>query len=432
MKLRDVTLSLLIAGAAGAILFQSCGTGDGGGEDGNKQEEQTTEGKDVTKPFTIAIAGAAVDVPEGVFETGTKLSVKSADAPAEFAANADASAASKPVQLAATDANGAAISEAKAPFTLAIDLAAAGLAPVEKTLENLCVLNKGVDNVIRVWRAASLASATAAQVKILTKWMGVYMALYCGKDTFADAAAVNKEGTSAAKTTPGAAGTAYSCSASSDPQTGGYCSQYTGKAYKEGKDKAKTDCEAEQKTFSESGCSTDKVFGVCSTYHGTNLEVALFYYEGSSAAQVGAAQMKTNCESDATAKWFDGSTYVATAEADQTTATATDSNTNTNTNTNTSTPTETEECSTTGNTCMLSGGSQCWNKYADDVACEGINGTWSAGPCPTTDRIACCNNAKMDPGNPNDTNDITFYTGATSEGAAASCAAYSGTYIPLP
>lgn len=436
MRMRDVTLSLLIAAATGAILFQSCGTGEGGG-DADKQEEQTTDGKDVTKPFTVAITGVSVDVPEGVFEAGSKLSVKTADAPGEFTANADVSAASKPVQLAATDASGAAITEVKAPFTLALDLTTAGLAAVDKTAENLCVLNKGADNVIRIWRAAYFKEATATQVKVLTKWMGIYMALYCGQESFPDASSVNKEGTSATSGSTGTASAGYSCQYTAT--NGGLCIQYSGKANAAvgAKDAVKKTCDDQQNAFSDKGCATDKVLGVCSYNHGTVAEGASFYYEGSTQAQTGAAVLKQSCEGSSTTqanKWFDGATYVATPDTDQKPYTGTDTNTGSNTSTGSNTNTGTtvaDECSTTGTQCMASGGAICYNQYATENDCLAANpgATFDgAAKCPTQNRVGCCVNAGVAPSE----FDYAMYDPIPIESARSSCSSGGGDLFEDP
>ena len=76
-----------------------------------------SEGKDVTQPFTLAIEGAAVDVPAGAFEAGSKVDLRAATAPAEFAADG-VTEASKTIEIAGTDAAGAAIAQAKAPMTM--------------------------------------------------------------------------------------------------------------------------------------------------------------------------------------------------------------------------------------------------------------------------------------------------------------------------
>lgn len=197
MKLKDMAALVFAVGVGGTALFFSCGKSDSSDD----ETTATSEGKDVTQAFTMAIKTASVDFPASALDAGTKVEMKSTTtAPTEFAADG-VSNASAPMILSAIDAKGAAVAQAKAPMTIALSLETtpAGLADVEKLAANICILSKGADAVVRKWINKNL-TIDAATGKITFKgiWFGTFQALYCGEN-FADIAVVNAEGTDVEK-----------------------------------------------------------------------------------------------------------------------------------------------------------------------------------------------------------------------------------------
>jgi hypothetical protein len=217
MKASRLISIVVGAGVVASVAVFSCGSPNSD-SDTAKTTSSDTGGKDVTQPFTLAIAGASADFPAGALPAGAKAEIKAGTAPAEFTATG-VSTASTAVELAAKDAAGAVLTSSQKPFTLQLDIStAAARADVEKTDANLCVLAMGSDGKMRKWPLAVLTvDAAAKKVKLLGTWFGVYQLLYCG-DNFAGAPTVNADGstvTEAATTTTAPSDTTQAKDASS-------------------------------------------------------------------------------------------------------------------------------------------------------------------------------------------------------------------------
>ena len=205
MKFQHVVGSVVAVGVTATLLFFSCGKGSDSG-DGNG-DTATSDGKDVTKAFTLAITGAQLDMPAGDMVAGAKISLATTTVPAEISAVADASPASIAIQIAGSLADGTAVAQLPAPFSVSLDISpTAALTAVEKTNANLCVVAKGIDNTLKVWRFASLAVDEATKKVVFHSiWLGAFRALYCG-DTFKDVAEVNVVPSIPHLTSPGTRG----------------------------------------------------------------------------------------------------------------------------------------------------------------------------------------------------------------------------------
>ncbi len=192
MKFKGLVALVFVAGIGASAAFFSCGKSD---SDSSDDDDASSEGKDVTQAFRLAIKGASVEFPAGSLDAGSKVEIKTGTAPSEFAAEG-VTGASATIEIAGTDAASAALAQVKAPMTVALDItAAAALADVEKTTANLCVLGKGQDGILRKWINQVLkVDSTTNKVKFPALWLGTFQALYCGEN-FAKVPAVNAEGT---------------------------------------------------------------------------------------------------------------------------------------------------------------------------------------------------------------------------------------------
>lgn len=193
MKTARILSAVFATGLAATIAVSSCSS-KSSSSSSTPVTSASSEGKDVTQPFTIEIQGALLDFPAGTLDAETKVEVSAAEQPTEFAVDG-VTTASDAVKVVATNAEGGSLNKAKAPFSLQLDIAApAALADVEKTNANLCVLGKDSDDVVRRWPNSVLTiNEDTKKVKFPLIWFGTVQLLYCG-DKFADLPEVNAEG----------------------------------------------------------------------------------------------------------------------------------------------------------------------------------------------------------------------------------------------
>jgi hypothetical protein len=180
-------------GLCAVFIAQSCSKSSGGSS--SKPTTATSEGKDVTQAFTLEVSGGSVDIPEGAFEEGTEVTFAVGTRPDEF--DEDYTAASGVLEISAVNSSDEKLEVALAPYTLNLSVSGAtGLADVEETNENICVLIKGEDGELRRWANADITiDEDKGTLAVDSIWLGTFQALYCGDDAFTDVPQVNEDGT---------------------------------------------------------------------------------------------------------------------------------------------------------------------------------------------------------------------------------------------
>lgn len=443
MRLKSAILLAIVAAGGASVAFFSCGEGNGDGT--AKEETASSDGKDVTQPFTLAVAGANVDVPGGAFEAGTKVDVVPGTAPAQFAANPEATSASAAIEIKATNAAGTAVTQAKVPLTVALDVGApAALLGVEATPANLCVFGFSAEGKFLVWRNAALKAAAADKAGFLSIWLGVFQAYYCGTVQLAGASEVAATGDKLVDGAGGGGGTVLASCQITVTEGMNQCWSYVGSAYSQAQsnDGIKKGCEAAKGTFSTNVCNDADNYGTCAFFYGTTMEFAYTFYldptktEGKAEIE---AELKKSCDGNTEqgGKWFVKGTYTPTAADKQTeykpttpTGTPTGTGTGTGVATNlTCAPTDTPKGS-----CNMTGANMCiayiGSVYDDTTTLNGVgsgcaqsSGNWEpASQCPSMNALGCCLNAQTataESGN-------VYYTGGSYADKAAAKTACEG------
>lgn len=177
-QVATITVSLALAAGGITLLFSSCG--DGSSDKDDDKGELTID--DDTKPFEATIGTLAVAFEAGTLPVGAKVSLTEVSTPAEFAAVAGASTASKAYDVMAKSKGGEVIAEAAKPFTIAISLdgAASLTADIERSAANLCMFLKTTSGKY-VWHAADITIPDSKdKVSVHTNLFGTFMASYCG------------------------------------------------------------------------------------------------------------------------------------------------------------------------------------------------------------------------------------------------------------
>lgn len=220
MKLTIFVAFVLMAGIGTSLAVFSCGTAKTSSSAETSSTTASSDGKDVTQAFTLEVTTASVAFPAGALDAGAVVKFGAADAPAEFTAGGVA-AESAAIEISAVDANAKNIAEAKAPFTLAINLNDAAALADAATTEGLCVLGKDSAGTLRRWPFNVLSVNEGKRVvKFPSLWFGVFQAVNCG-DKFQELAAVNAAGTEATAPAKDAGSGSASASASGEASGSG-------------------------------------------------------------------------------------------------------------------------------------------------------------------------------------------------------------------
>jgi hypothetical protein len=420
----------LASGIVASLLFYSCGGSDEGA-DGAKQE-QTVANAD--EPFTLSIDGATIDAPAGAFPEGAKVAVKEGEQPAEFgAANAEAKAASKVLEITATDKDGAAINQATVPLTIAIDTSTTA-ALVEDL--DYCAFGFSAAGKPYVWRLGAL-KVDGANVAFLSIWLGRFQIFRCGKlvlPGFLEVGASGDKGGVPGVSAHGA------CQIPPGDEGISFCYAYTGKLYADAAviGDFKSSCESGSKgTWTAGGtCAGEGSLGLCVFNELTDHEYVWSYY--STNPQFTAEALKASCSEQTNAKYYEAGTFTP-GQNSKTYASPSPSPS--------PSPSSSDQPTAIGYACGQSTKHACEDEMSGlcteyggtdydgtdiSVSCSGGDKVYRPNGCLASVRLGCCR-----PTAANGANDVDFvfmsggsHTASTAETLCTS--SLHGTWTPEP
>lgn len=325
-----LSAALIAATGAASVVFFSCGKSKSKSSDASPA---SSDGPDqlstYATPATISVTSGSVAVPPQALDDGTRLKIAATDPPDQLkSANQSASgaaAASNTVTISATDTNGGAVQQTKAPMTVALDVSSgttqALLAPlISADPSNICALGFGTDQKLRVWRRAVITTDpnVSTRMRFASQWLGSYQLFYCGALPIDGALEATADGTQAAKATgPQAFGSCKLTQADGFTQ----CQAYAGKSYADQTllTTANSSCTAAKGTFGSGDCPDKDGAGSCVNDPGTTKERAVVFAPpaGNTASASSIAALKAACLATATNKWMDAGTLTLTPLAQQ-------------------------------------------------------------------------------------------------------------------
>lgn len=282
-------------------------------------------------PGILTVASSTVEVPIGALPEGTLLKASNADDPAGFSVVGDigGSKASSALLVSATAPNGSAVSEAASVFTVSLFVPqSTGLTAlatrIQRVQDNLCVIQKGNDDVLRLWRRGAMAvdPTLGDRFNFKSKWFGVFQLFYCGAMPVAGTVEVSSDGTTV---TPSVAGRPIASCRYTESSGYKQCQSFVGLAFGDNQllNGYSSKCADASGIFGIDVCSDTAAMGTCVSATATTKELAVVYSAPATAPDTNAldaakSSYKSACLQIAGNAWKEVGEYSATPFASQT------------------------------------------------------------------------------------------------------------------